>query len=65
MQFHHPHAFRPQVLEAEVPEVPAALLAAGAERVLLPGPAPVVAGLRCRRMVFERTCGRPRLRSVG
>lgn len=55
MQFHHPHAFRGQVVDAllaEMPEVLDALLAAGAERVdISPG---VVAGLRCRRLVFER-----------
>lgn len=60
MQFHHPHAFRAQVLEAlvaEIPEVLAGLLDAGAERVLLAGPPgspPSPVGLRCRRMVFER-----------
>ncbi|MHA6783358.1 FAD-dependent oxidoreductase [Pseudonocardia saturnea] len=50
MQFHHPHAFRGQVVEAlsaEMPDVLDALIAAGAE------PAQP-AGLRCRRMVFER-----------
>lgn len=50
MQFHHPHAFRGQVVDAltvEMPEVLDALIAAGAEPV-----SPT--GLRCRRMVFER-----------
>lgn len=60
MQFHHPHAFRAQVVDAlaaEIPEVLDALLAAGAERVTMPGPpgAPrSTVGLRCRRLVFER-----------
>ena len=43
MQFHHPHAFRAQVVEAlqaELPEVWDDLLAAGAEPVdAPPGPA--------------------------
>ncbi|MDT7709661.1 MAG: hypothetical protein QOG20_5268 [Pseudonocardiales bacterium] len=60
MQFHHPHAFRIQVVEAlsgEAPEVLTALLDAGAERATMPGPpgGPEIAvGVRCRRLVFER-----------
>ncbi len=59
MQFHLAHVFRAQVVEAlraEAPEVLDALLAAGAEPVLLPGPGgeEVIAGLRCRRITFER-----------
>ncbi len=60
MQFHHPHAFRAQVLEvlaAEAPEVLTGLLDAGAERVMMPGPPgepEFPGGLRCRRLVFER-----------
>lgn len=57
MQFHHPHGFRPQVTEAlraEMPEVWAELLAAGAEPAVLPGQDDTVAGLRCRRMTFEQ-----------
>ncbi len=59
MQFHLAHAFRAQVVEAllaEAPEVLDALFAAGAEPVHLPGPdgAEVLAGLRCRRLTFER-----------
>lgn len=58
MQFRLPHAFRGLVVEAlvaEAPDVLDALLAAGAEAVLLPGPdgAERTAGLRCRRMTFE------------
>ena len=57
MQFHHPHAFRLQVVEAlaaEMPEVLDTLAAVGAERVVLPEPPHIVLGLRCRRMTFER-----------
>jgi flavin-dependent dehydrogenase len=60
MQFHHPHGLRRQVvtaLEAELPDVHDALLAAGAELTILPaeGKRPeLVAGMQCRRMTFER-----------
>jgi 2-polyprenyl-6-methoxyphenol hydroxylase-like FAD-dependent oxidoreductase len=57
MQFHHPHAFRGQVVEAlraEAPEVLDALLAAGAEPAALPDAPDRILGLRCRRMTFER-----------
>ncbi len=57
MQFHHPHAFRQQVADAllaEMPEVWRGLLAAGAERATLPGQPGVPAGLLCRRLTFER-----------
>lgn len=57
MQFHQPHAFRGQVVEAllaEMPEVWDALLAAGAEPARLPEPPQQIVGLRCRRMTFER-----------
>lgn len=60
MQFHHPHGFRAQVLEAlaaEAPEVLDTLLAAGATRTTVPGPPGTgeqVVGLRCRRLVLER-----------
>ena len=57
MQFHHPHFFREQVrqaLEAEIPEVWAALLEAGAVPVTNAGPRPQPAGFRCRRATFER-----------
>src|SRR5690349_24825254 len=60
MQFHHPHAFRGQVVEAllaELPEVWDGLRAAGAEPVTAPahsgGPEQVVA-VRCRRLLFEQ-----------
>ena len=60
MQFHHPHAFRAQVVEArqaELPEVWDDLLAAGAEPVAGPpgsdGPEELMA-VRCRRSTFER-----------
>ncbi|MEV4636730.1 FAD-dependent oxidoreductase [Actinoplanes sp. NPDC049548] len=60
MQFHHPHGVRQQVvqaIQAELPEVENALLAAGAERSILPaadGRPAMVVGLHCRRMLFER-----------
>jgi len=63
MQFHHPHAFRAQVVEAlqaELPEVWGDLLAAGAQPMTVPagpngsgGPEQVL-GIRCRRLTFER-----------
>src|SRR3954452_23554149 len=60
MQFHHAHAFRPQVgmvLEREWPEAHAAWRAAGAEPVTfqMPGSATVRGGYRSRRDTFERT----------
>ena len=57
MQFHHPHFFRQQVADAllaEMPEVWAGLLAAGAVPAVLPGQPGVPAGLHCRRVTFER-----------
>ena len=59
MQFHHPHGLRRQILtalEAELPEVRDALLAAGAELSIMPaeGRRPeMVVGMACRREVFE------------
>jgi len=65
MQFHHPHAFRAQVVEAlqaELPHVWHNLLAAGAEPMTLPAEltgaqasaGPQLMGIRCRRLTFER-----------
>lgn len=57
MQFHHPHFFRQQVADAllaEMPEVWAGLLAAGAEPATVPGQPGLPAGLHCRRLTFER-----------
>lgn len=57
MQFHHPHAFRRQVveaLEAELPDVLVRLIAAGAEPTESPDLPGVVLGLRCRRLTLER-----------
>ncbi|GAB1693307.1 FAD-dependent oxidoreductase [Krasilnikovia sp. M28-CT-15] len=60
MQFHHPHGLRQQIveaLEAELPEVRDALLAAGAELTIVEagqGHPPLVAGMQCRRLTFER-----------
>ena len=62
-QFHHPHAFRAQVVEAlqaELPEVWCDLLAAGAQPITAPagpngtGAPEQVMGIRCRRLTFER-----------
>jgi 2-polyprenyl-6-methoxyphenol hydroxylase-like FAD-dependent oxidoreductase len=60
MQFHHPHAFRAQVVEAllaEMPEVYDDLLEAGAEPVTVPagpGEPERLMAIRCRRLTFER-----------
>src|SRR3954447_5522413 len=59
MQFHHAHAFRPQVgmaLEREWPQALAARLALGAEPITfdVPGMGVVPAGHRSRRDTFER-----------
>jgi 2-polyprenyl-6-methoxyphenol hydroxylase-like FAD-dependent oxidoreductase len=57
MQFHHPHAFRQQVVEAlqaEMPEVWDELVAAGAEPASLPNPPYWVVGFASRRATFER-----------
>ncbi len=57
MQFHHPHGFRQQVMEAllaEMPEVWDDLIAVGAQPTTLPDQPERVVGLRCRRLIFER-----------
>jgi 2-polyprenyl-6-methoxyphenol hydroxylase-like FAD-dependent oxidoreductase len=59
MQFHHAHAFRPQVVQALEQELPEALRqwrAAGAEPawLRLPDGREMPAGMRSRRMTFER-----------
>ncbi len=57
MQFHHPHGFRPQVVDAlgaERPDVLDALAAAGAQLLYPPGDATRAMGMRCRRLTFER-----------
>jgi 2-polyprenyl-6-methoxyphenol hydroxylase-like FAD-dependent oxidoreductase len=57
MQFHHPHGFRQQVVDAllaEMPEIWDDLMAVGAEPVTLPEQPGQVIGLRCRRLIFER-----------
>lgn len=57
MQFHHPHFFRQPVADAllaEMPEVWAGLLAAGAKPATVPGQPGLPAGLHCRRQTFER-----------
>src|SRR5690348_1806250 len=60
MQFHHPHGFRAQVVEAlqaELPHVWHNLLVAGAEPITVavgPDSPPQLMGIRCRRLTFER-----------
>jgi 2-polyprenyl-6-methoxyphenol hydroxylase-like FAD-dependent oxidoreductase len=57
MQFHHPHAFRRQVVEAvmaEIPEMWDALLAAGCTPAIMPDQPEMLFGVRSRRMTFER-----------
>lgn len=61
MQFHHAHSFRGQVVEAmqaETPDVTAALVTAGATVVMAPGDPGRAASLRCRRLVFEHALWR-------
>jgi flavin-dependent dehydrogenase len=62
MQFHHPHGFRAQAvdaLRAEMPDVVDAIITAGAEAITRPELPDRILGLRCRRLTFERV-----LRSV-
>ncbi|HSS68409.1 MAG TPA: FAD-dependent oxidoreductase, partial [Nocardioidaceae bacterium] len=57
MQFHHPHAFRRQVVDAvwaEIPEMWDALLAAGCRPATMPDQPDTIFGVRARRMTFER-----------
>src|SRR6476659_7941806 len=57
MQFHHPHGFRGQVVDAltaEMPEVLEAMITAGAVPATIPGMPALIVGLRCRRDLFER-----------
>jgi 2-polyprenyl-6-methoxyphenol hydroxylase-like FAD-dependent oxidoreductase len=57
MQFHHPHGFRGQVVDALVatmPEVLDTLIAAGAQPTTVPQLPGRIVGLRCRRATFER-----------
>ncbi|WP_345412469.1 FAD-dependent oxidoreductase [Actinomycetospora chlora] len=75
MQFHHPHAFRPQavaVLSGEVPDAVRAMVARGAEPIdrtgtvaTTGGVVPAGAGLRSRRMVVERELRRVAEREPG
>ena len=56
-QFHHPHGFRGQVVDAltaEMPEVLEAMITAGAVPATIPGMPELIVGLRCRRDLFER-----------
>lgn len=57
MQFHHPHGFRSQVVDAllaELPEVVDHLYAAGAVATTRPDKPDQLTGLQVRRSVFER-----------
>lgn len=57
MQFHHPHGFRGQVVDAllaEMPEVLDALVAAGAVPATIPERPGRIIGLQCRRATFEQ-----------
>src|SRR5690242_10201155 len=70
MQFHHPHGFRAQVVEAlqaELPHVWHNLLVAGAETITAPTRAsgPQLMGIRCRRLTFERVLRAAAQRQVG
>jgi 2-polyprenyl-6-methoxyphenol hydroxylase-like FAD-dependent oxidoreductase len=61
MQFDHPHAFRKQVcdaLVAELPDVFDDLLAAGAEIATIAELPGVMLTMRCRRVTFERVLRR-------
>lgn len=67
MQFHHPHFFREQVrqaLEAEIPEVWAALLEAGAVPVTNAGPRPSRPGFATAAPPSNATCATPRSASA-
>src|SRR4051794_15631995 len=68
MQFHHPHAFRQQVREAllaELPEVYDHLVAAGAEPAHVEGAPDDLVMLRCRRSTFEGVLREDALRHPG
>ena len=57
MQFHHPHGFRGQVVEAlnaEMHDVFDALIAAGAVPIFIPEVPDRVVGIQSRRRTFER-----------
>ena len=61
MQFHHPHGFRGQVVEAlqaEMPDVFEAVIAAGAAPTIIPELPGRIVGIQCRRMTFERVLRR-------
>jgi 2-polyprenyl-6-methoxyphenol hydroxylase-like FAD-dependent oxidoreductase len=61
MQFHHPHGFRGQVVDAlqvEMPDVLEAVLAAGAVPIRIPELGDRIVGMQCRRMIFERVLRR-------
>jgi 2-polyprenyl-6-methoxyphenol hydroxylase-like FAD-dependent oxidoreductase len=69
MQFHHAHAFRPQVgevLEAELPEAWTGWLGDGAEPITVELPGGTLrGGVRSRRETFERAVRRAALRQPG
>ena len=68
MQFHLPHGFRGQcrrLLQDRLPDVYAAILAAGATEVVPDGAPPTAAMLAVRRSVFERACWQATSREPG
>jgi flavin-dependent dehydrogenase len=68
MQFHHPHAFRAQVVDAllaEMPEVWDGVRTAGAMPVMHPAAPDRLVGFRCRRATFERVLRRTAEREQG
>ncbi|MCU1690333.1 MAG: dependent oxidoreductase [Jatrophihabitantaceae bacterium] len=68
MQFHHPHGFRPQVVDAlveELPDVLDAIVDAGGILVGIPGAPRSVRALQCRRSTLERAMRRAAAREPG
>lgn len=68
MQFHHAHAFRPQVVAALWDELPQAVdewLALGAEPVPMGPPGDTVTAVRSRRATFERALRATAFRQPG
>jgi hypothetical protein len=67
MQFHHPHGFRQQVVDAllaEMPEIWDDLMAAGAEPVTLPEQPGQVIGCAAGVLSSNGSCAQPPRRSL-